>query len=811
MLVLANLRDRWTAFLAAFLAILTGVALVTATLLVYEGSRPRVQPRVAGAAALVLPPRAHDVDGAARDSVPWGAAEAGALAERLRRAPGVDRVVVDRSFYAQPFLKGEPVADAGAAEAGHGWQSAGLAPYRLMAGRAPVADDEVVAGRALGVPVGGELTVNLVPGRRAFRVVGTVDGPGLYFGEAYAARRQAGVTVLGLLAERGASGEAVARAARDVLAGDVLARDGGGARVVSGSGRSAVQPAWAEHRRFLGTQLVTALAALGLFTTVFVVASTLALTTGLRRRDLGLLRMIGASPRQVRRMVLGEAGVLGLLGAAAGTALGVAAAPPLLGVLRGLDVVPPDAAVRLAAWPLSAGAVTGVGVALLSAWSASRTAARVAPAEALTDLPAAGRAGRGRRHLGGWVVLALGAGGAVLTALAGAERRLGAAIGTTMLLVAAAALLAPLCVAPLGRLLTAPFARSRRALPVLVRAGLGADPRRAAALAAPVIAVAGFAVLLTGMVQTMRVAYPAEQTRQLAGQLIVTPEGTAGNTDEVVATYPVGRAALPTRAFVGSADEAAASRVVLDVLGSRDPRWDRPGQAVLGARTARDLGVRAGQWCAVRFADGATVRLRIARVLPEDPARGGFVVARALVREHDPAALTDDVFVPASARSTVARAGAVIPGTAVRDAEAYARADYARDARLTDALATMLLVVTVGYAGIAVVNSTVTAAHRRRRELRVLGAAGGTARQLLLCAAAETALVVTVGAVLGLLASLPPLAGMASGLAGATSTGVGLQVDGAAVTAVTAGCAALAVVSGVLVTWRLLRGRAAVA
>jgi len=43
-----------------------------------------------------------------------------------------------------------------------------------------------------------------------------------------------------------------------------------------------------------------------------------------RRRELGLLRFLGASRRQVQRLILFEAGLLGLLGNAAGLVLGVA-------------------------------------------------------------------------------------------------------------------------------------------------------------------------------------------------------------------------------------------------------------------------------------------------------------------------------------------------------------------------------------------------------------------------------------------------------------------------------------------------------
>ncbi|MEU9098931.1 ABC transporter permease [Streptomyces sp. NPDC048361] len=187
-------------------------------------------------------------------------------------------------------------------------------------------------------------------------MVGTVDGPGYYFTDGFAARQQPGVGALALLTDQGTSADAIkARAVRAV---------GDQGTVVSGAARAALQPAYVEHKRFLGTQLIGAMAMLGLFTTVFVVASMLVLATVLRRREIGLLRMIGASPRQVRRMILGEAALIGLLGASAGCVAGVAAAPLLRTILQRLDVTPPELSVKVTMWPLLTAAAIGVGVSV---------------------------------------------------------------------------------------------------------------------------------------------------------------------------------------------------------------------------------------------------------------------------------------------------------------------------------------------------------------------------------------------------------------------------------------------------------------
>ncbi|PIM66601.1 macrolide ABC transporter permease [Streptomyces sp. JV178] len=805
MLILANVRERWAGFLGAFVALLVGVALITTTLVVYDSARPEVQPRYTGTAALALPQRAVDADGSPEDRMPWSKAEAEPLVAGLDNVPGVADAVVDRSFYAQAIKHGKPVTDEGALESGHGWGSARMAPYELVSGRAPSTADEIVVDRALGAAVGSDLTVNITQGRRQFTVVGTVDGPGYYFSEAFAARQQPGVRAIALVADEGADTGAIVAAAKKVL--------GDKGEVVSGEGRSELQPQYIEHKRFLGVQLISAMAFLGLFTTVFVVASVLILATGMRRREIGLLRTIGAAPQQVKRMIIGEAAVVGLLGSIAGCAAGVAAAPLLHSLLDGLEVAPPGMEVTVTAWPLLTASVIGVGVSVIGAWIAGRKAARVAPIEALLDSRSANKSmGRGR-GIAGLTVLGTGVLLAIGTATASADNRVNMAIFATMTLIVAAAVLTPVFIGPVVRFLTAPFQHGGFAGPLLVRAELVAHPRRAASLVAPVIAAVGFTVLISGMVETMRVAYPAGEALKVSGQTIVTPDGTPGNTDEVVAANPVGKAALPTRAFVlkdGEADnneeraENAADATVLDVLGSRDPRWSKPGEAVLGESTAGALGVKKDQNVPVRFADGKVVTLRVGAVLPDDPARGDFVVARGLVRVHDPAALTDDIFVPGDVKATDS-----VPGTALHDAAEYALADYNTDAELTDSLASMLIVLIVGYSVIAVVNSMAMAAHGRRRDVEVMRTAGGTVRQLLLISAGETTLVIAVGAALGVLVTLAPLAGMAAGLSETTSSDVSLHLNTGAIGTAVAGTLLAAVVAGIAVTTRTMRRQAA--
>ena len=108
----------------------------------------------------------------------------------------------------------------------------------------------------------------------------------------------------------------------------------------------------------------------------FLVGNTLAMTVGERQRELGLLRAVGATSRQVLGIVVRQALILGAAGAAIGVVAGVGLAAILIWLLaatRAILVVglPLPIGGLLAAFVLGV-AITLVGAAL-PAWRAART------------------------------------------------------------------------------------------------------------------------------------------------------------------------------------------------------------------------------------------------------------------------------------------------------------------------------------------------------------------------------------------------------------------------------------------------------
>lgn len=103
------------------------------------------------------------------------------------------------------------------------------------------------------------------------------------------------------------------------------------------------------------------------------IVNTLTMSVIERVREIGVLRAVGMSRRQVGRMVLVEAGVLGVVGAIIGVVLGLAA----MGVMLVLSSGGLSADVQVPWTTMLAAAGFGVVVAMLAAYQPARIAGRV--------------------------------------------------------------------------------------------------------------------------------------------------------------------------------------------------------------------------------------------------------------------------------------------------------------------------------------------------------------------------------------------------------------------------------------------------
>ncbi|MGB8941693.1 MAG: ABC transporter permease, partial [Streptomyces sp.] len=272
----------------------------------------------------------------------------------------------------------------------------------------------------------------------------------------------------------------------DAPVGDVRKVVGDRARVLTGGERRLADPeperdaqALVAVNSFLGTA-----GGVSAFVSVFVTASTFAFVVALRRREFGLLRMAGATPGQVRRMLLAEALTVGAVASGVGCLLGARGAPVLADALVDAEIAPEWFAIGGAVWPYHLAFWVGVTVAFSGAWTASRRAGRVGPVDALRDASVDTGVMPWSRRIVGGALLAAGVGLLGWTLWSDPSALMKRKTYTTqpMILITALAALTPLLVRPVLRAVRLPGA-----IGLLVRENSAASVRRTAAVAAPVL------------------------------------------------------------------------------------------------------------------------------------------------------------------------------------------------------------------------------------------------------------------------------------------------------------------------------------
>ncbi|NUW44594.1 ABC transporter permease [Nonomuraea rhodomycinica] len=803
-IALATLRTRWMSFVGTFAALALGAALIAAlgqVLATTVGSPDRGPQRYAAAPVVVVPDDRLTVPTWQGGSSAPLAEPRGVPADLAGRLPGA---VVDRAFPAQ--LAGGPPA------VGRPWSAARTAPHRLVSGRAPGAAHEiaVTGGGVASVPgprIGEQVSVVTADGARPYTVVGiTSPGPEatVFFSDAQAVRLSPRVTALAVW--KGAA--------------EVEAAVGGKARVLTGEDRALAEPSRAadENARGNANTIVGIAAGFAGFIAVFVVSSTFAFAVGQRRREFALLRTIGATASQVRRMVYGEALLVAVTASAAGALLGPLGARPIQDWLVSLGMAPGWLVPSTSSVPSWVAFGTGVVVAVLGVVLSARRAGRVPPAEALRESGVEQGAMTPGRWVAGLAVLATALVSMTMTAVGNPSSATGnkSYMPVLMLLIAAVGLLAPVVVRPVTRLLTWPVERLRGAGGTVVAAGAVASARQTAATAAPVLVTVGLAASLLGAAAMSDAARTAMEAGPIRADYVVLPTGPAGLDRQLVRRL---------RAVPG-ADVTTVTPTSVYTLEGRTALIRRPAEAVdPGAlRRSVDVPVLAGSLAGLRDdtiavsetwdlgvgqsltmwrADGSEATFTVTAVLGSRSAADSY-----LTPAHAFSALPYRAYVKLRPGAAADQVGAALQrATRGHNARALTKAAWERQLGTGRASASRLgLLVVLGimlaYTAIALVNTLLMAASDRSAERGALRLLGATRGQVLRYVMGEALLVVAVGTVLAALATTLSLFGLWTALVQLTGPIPGtlpwVAMPWAAIGAVTAGCAVLAVLAAVV-------------
>jgi putative ABC transport system permease protein len=348
-------------------------------------------------------------------------------------------------------------------------------------------------------------------------------------------------------------------------------------------------------------------------------------------------------------------------------------------------------------------------------------------------------------------------------------------------------------VPPLVRAMLRPV---RGAIGMVMRESALTGARRTASTAAPVLLTIAFAVFIAGNVQTTTEAFASRRASLVQAGSVLVPDGTPGLSDAVARSAP-----LPSDVYLRGTVTTALG---LDPATGGGPARSLASadSAVVAESLASRWRVHAGDTIEVTFADGARVPLRITAVVPPGGVPAELMLNRAAVRRHDPSALARVVPL-ADDGSPAAGIGARVTATAT-----YARQADAEEDRLVWIFTLLLVAVSVGYGGLAVANTLFMATARRAPDYRLLRLAGATPRQVLLAVAGESALAVSVGAVLGGAAAILALWGSMAGLRAQAGAEVPLTVPWSTAAASIAACLLLALAGSVLPARAHLSGAA---
>lgn len=780
-------RRRLPALVASFLAI--GLAALVITVcggLLETGLRSDVPPQRLGTAPILV---AGTQSYLGEPLTERNRLDAG-LAGRIGAVPGVARTATDVSFPVTALSQdGRP---AGPALTGHGWSSAQLTPYALAGGRAPASAGEAAitgtAARELRLSLGERLRVLAGGHDIELRIVGITTA------QAAAARSAAmpapvfvtDARAQTLLPHPGVADVIAVYPAPGMPAGTLARRIAAavtqpGLQVLTGADRGLAEFPDAAGQ---STNLVPLAGASGGLMTgiaIFITASALALSVQLRRRQIALLRAVGTTPGQLRRLVLGETLLLALPAAALALLPSQLLGHSLLTALADHGLAAHRLVYHQGIFPVVAGVGGAVLAGLIAALVAARGATRVRPVEALN-------ADTAPEPWLGWPRLVFGLialGGAVALALVTATVFDGPIAASTaapsaLLWTLSFGLLAPLLARPLlalfGRLAAFAAPRTGRLTDQTVR-GRGA---RTAAVIVPVMLATGLSTAMLYLQSTQLAATEhaygqhlradrvltasdgqlplglAARARRLPGVAAASPLVTStGFFEPAPGTHPDDATSIPLQGLAGpAAAQVTNYPVVAGDLGQLR------GQTIAIPAGDRRPGRELGDSVRLRFGDNSTAALRIVAVIDTPRGYPTLLLPAGLLAAHTTTGLAEQILLTTTARapSTALDAGLarLAPGLHVAD-RAGALDMFARQQQTQAWVSYLLVAALVLYTAISLVNTTIAATAERRPQFRSLRLIGAGRHHVVRAMTIEAVLIAAVGSALGTLIALATL------------------------------------------------------
>jgi putative ABC transport system permease protein len=669
-----------------------------------------------------------------------------------------------------------------------GWNANEARTMKITEGAAPKGADQVMVDGDTAdkhdLKLGDEIAVITVVGTHTAKISGiadfTVTNPGaaiFYLDVATAQKTLVGesdvFTNINVTAEAGFSDAALKR--------NVVAALGGGYKVQTAQ---EVADANAEQiGEFMGVikYAMLGFAGIAFLVGVFLIINTFSMLVAQRTREIGLMRAIGSSRKQVNRSVLVEALLLGFFGALLGVGAGVGIAVGLMKLMSmtGMKLSTDDLTI---AWTTPViGMVLGVVVTVLAAYLPARRAGKVSPMAALRDAgaPADARAGRIRAVLG-IVLTGIGAGALYLAGAAdtASDGSLWLGLGVVLSLIGFV-VIGPVLAAGVVRVLGALVLRVFGPVGRMAERNALRNPRRTGATGAALM----IGLALVACLSVVGSSMVASATDQLdksvgtdfiiqsdSGQLI-TPQAVAAVKEtpglDRVTEYKVLEADLVTpdgkvskNETINAADPTYAEDVRTETVAGDLADAYGPNSMSVFEGFAEEHGLTVGSKVKVDFRDGGTATLTVRAITSDEVVidKGAMYASITTVAEHVPAEkMPLDIMVFAAAKEGQQDAAYKALKSALHDYPQYTvrdQTDYKE--ALKDQIGQLLnmiyglLALAIIVAVLGVVNTLALSVVERTREIGLMRAIGLSRRQLRRMIRLESVVIALFGALLGL-------------------------------------------------------------
>lgn len=713
------------------------------------------------------------------------------LADRLAKVDGVAATHVDVSVENLTIVDRDNKSigpTSGAPTIATNWQVTKRSPVKLTSGHAPRGADEALldadTAKHKHVAIGDTLTVQA---ERTFpvRIVGiatfTTTNPGaaLLFLDTPTAQTN-------LLGSPDAATSIAVDAAPGVadapLKQRIAAQVGTGTYEVKTADEQAKDAA-AQLGGFLDVikYVMLGFAGIAVLVGVFLIVNTFSMLIAQRTRELGLLRALGADRRQVRRSVLTEALLLGLVGSTLGLAAGIGLALGLIRLMSafGMNLKSTEMVIG---WPTPVTSyVVGVGVTFVAAYLPARRAAGVSPMAALSDAEVAGvgRPLRTRALVGSVVGVA---GAAALAGCATASKTATSAslLGLGVVLTLIATVIAgPLLVRPVIRVLGGAFPALFGPVGRMSQRNALRNPRRTGATAAALMVGLALVGGMSVASASMSKSFDHQIDKTLGSDFVIQNSNfvpfTREITEKVRATQGAGL--VVRQRFTPVAVRLPDGKRVETTAAGYDPRLDDvahvtytqgdtaaalgAGHLSMDAKFAREHDVRVGTVIPVEFPAGRKTELTVGALTDQEGSggfgmQGGLVFGFGTVEKYVPGGQDSALYVNAAPGTSPDRLRAQLeqtlkpyPQVQVRDQADYKKLVHDQIAVLLY-LVYALLGLAIVIAVLGVVNTLALSVVERTREIGLLRAIGLARRQLRRMIRLESVVIAVFGAVLGL-------------------------------------------------------------